>query len=443
MLLPSLLKTESTDVRLRYGASEVYVRVREAPDSLSSSTAGASADDPLVIQVAEGIVETLCIRTEPVYRLRRPHPDVLEIGPVMGLLLGNRNHWYTDWYLSREPERVTSVYPHTGGLICAFSPRNVSLVDRCAYGLWYNARQGKWCFDALPLPSVIWRRSFKCEPGAVRRLQQATGARVFNSRRFDKWELYNIAGRDPDLLKHLPETTMVQGSADVFAMIKRHKSVVLKPSDLSRGRGIMFVARRPGRYVLTSYRNGAVTATSMSKAALTELLDTQVVGRRYLCQQRINLAQIDGGPFDVRIVMQRSPRGLWQCSGIECRVAGRGHLLTNIAMGGKALRLGQAVAAAFGGALDPAAVEARVVDLSTRLCFVLDQTGENFGEFGVDVALDAAGNAWLIEANVIPTFKGFRSIDMNLYRRLLATPLLYANHLAGFGEDLDGTVLSD
>lgn len=360
---------------------------------------------------------------------------------MLGLLLGNRNHWYTDWYLSREPERVAQVYPETGGLICAFSPRNISLINRCAYGLWYDGRQGHWHFGALPLPSVVWRRSFKCDADAVRRLQRATGARVFNSRRFDKWELYTILSKDAAFRRHLPETAQVSEAGDVLGMLDHHPDVVLKPADLSRGRGILFVKRTERDYLLTDCRSEAEVSLPLGRAALADFVDAEIVGRRYLCQQRINLARIDGAPFDVRVVMQKSPQEEWQCSGIECRLAGAGHSLTNIAAGGHATTLAEATARAFGPAPKPDQVYRRVVRLSERLCCLLDATGETFAEFGVDVGLDVTGKAWLIEANVIPTFKGFRAIDMKLYRRLLSAPLFYANHLAGFGEDDDGTNL--
>lgn len=395
-----------------------------------------------MLQVAHGVIECLSIRPEPVYRLK-VDGELLELGPVLGLLLGNRNHWYTSTYLNRESERVTEVYPHTGGPICAFSPRNVSLVDQCAYGLFYNPHRERWAFGRLPLPSAIHRRSFRCDQAVVDRLRQKTGAKIFNARRYDKWDLYTILQQDSTFRQHLPETVRVTDAQSVLALLERHPRVVLKPADLSRGRGILFVERgERSVYHLTDCRaSGPARQSTLRPAQLSGLVEAQLVGRRYLCQQRINLARINGAPFDVRVVMQRSPRGDWRCQGIECRVAGFGHILTNITQGGYALHLEDAAAAAFGPAVSPAALRRTVVQVSERLCHLLDATGELFGEFGVDIGLDEAAGVWLIENNVVPTFKGFLSLDHDLYRRLLAAPLLYANFLAGFGgEDIEGTV---
>jgi glutathione synthase/RimK-type ligase-like ATP-grasp enzyme len=73
------------------------------------------------------------------------------------------------------------------------------------------------------------------------------------------------------------------------------------------------------------------------------------------------------------------------------------------------------------------------MEIAHRLCRVLDETGEHFAEWGIDLALDRSGHLWIIEANVIPTFKGFAALDGDLYRRLLAAPMRYAADLAGFG----------
>lgn len=423
-----------TAVYLRYGAGEAQVRVAVRPGA-GSPGAGSRPDHPAPLAVSPRVIRQLYIRTEPVYRCR--HTDGgIEIGPVIGMLLGNRNHWYTHEYLSREPERVTGVYPRTGGLFCAFSPRNVSLLEWCAYGLFYDPGAARWRYGPVPLPAVIQRRSFHCDPAAPQRLQRATGARIFNSRRYDKWQLFELLRREPVLRRHVPETVQVTDGQEVLGQLQRHRSVVLKPAALSRGRGILFVERKGRTYQLIDCRDAtAGRSESLSRAGLLNFLDSHVVRRRYLSQQRIHLARLGDSPFDVRVVMQRNPRGHWRCNGIECRVAGEGWLVTNIAFGGTARNLADTVVAAFGGRLSPDGARGMVVSLSERLCYLLDRTGETFAELGVDIGLDRSGKAWLIEANVLPTFKGFQAMDPDTYRRLLAAPLLYAAGVAGFGEE--------
>lgn len=382
--------------------------------------------------VSPEVLRRLHIRTEPVYRLRADGESV-EIGPVLGLLLGNRTNWYDDAYMQREPERVTDAYRRTGGLFCALSPRNCSVADGCAYGLFFDPREARWRYGALPVPAVIHRRSFHTSPDMVARIR---GAHLFNSRRFTKWELHQLISKDPALRSHLPITMEVTEGPEVFSLLRRVTSVVLKPAHLSRGRGILFVVRDGRKFRVTDCREeGPERQSVLTKPELQTLIARELVGHRYLAQQRINLAEIEGAPFDLRVVMQRGPDGQWSEHAIECRLAGRGNLVTNIAQGGRALTLGDALAQAFGGAVDPAVAEAQALDLAGRVCRVLDSTGEHFAEWGIDLALDRSGRLWFIETNVVPTFKGFEALDPELYRRLLSAPMRYAAALAGFREE--------
>lgn len=394
---------------------------------------------PAQVLIHKAVIDRLKIRTEPVYRIRA-RDGVLEIGPVIGMLLGPRNHWYDHRYLFREAERVTEVYPRTGGLLIAFSPRNYSAVDDCAYGLFFDPPAGEWRYSALPVPAVLHRRSFQTDAEWVRRIEKR-GTCIFNSRRYTKWELHQVLSQDAEFRNHLPETVLVHDGSEVFPLLERHGSIIVKPSDLSRGRGILFVRQDGERYDLTDCRESPARVSTHDRESLQRYLGEAVAGRRYLAQEKIDLAKIGGAPFDIRVVMQRGPRGAWACTGIECRLAGEGQMLTNIAQGGRALWLHEAIALTFGPDTDPAPLEAEVRAVAAEVCRLMDETGERFGEWGMDLAFDRSRKIWFIETNVVPSFKGFTLLDRVIYRRLLAAPLLYANFLAGFGGDRRGANL--
>jgi len=415
---------------LRYGVAERSINVTGLKRMRNSDR-----ERPIKVLMAPELIVDLCVKTEPIYRLKvNKKSRVIEIGPVMGMLLGYRSHWYGQGWLNREAERVTKVYPHTGGLIVAFSPRSLSLVERCAYGLYWDPLKQDWKFGQLPLPSVLHRRSFQTADHTIQAMCKETGIRCFNSRRYNKLEFYQLLSQDPLFQAHLPETIEVHQSTHVMGLVECYGSVILKPAALSRGRGILFLAQGRGRLQLMDCRvEGTPKWRDLTTASLKRLVDQELAPAFYLCQQRIDLALIDGRPFDIRIVMQRNEIGQWGCSGIECRLAGSGRLVTNIATGGYALSLPDSVHRSFDGSLDADQVNQRIEMICYRLCQALDHTGESFGELGIDIALDRNGHEWIIEANVLPTFKGFMTLDHPCYQRLLAAPLLYANWLSGFG----------
>lgn len=171
---------------MRYGVSKRSVTVMGLHRIKHSDR-----KSPVKVLIAADLITDLCIKTEPVYR---PKVDKklksIEIGPVMGMLLGYRSHWYGQEWLGREAERVTKVYPHTGGLVVAFSLRSLSIKDQCAYGLYWNPLQHAWKFDQLPIPSVMHRCSFQTEDRVIQAMCDETGIKYFNSRRYNKLEFY-------------------------------------------------------------------------------------------------------------------------------------------------------------------------------------------------------------------------------------------------------------
>lgn len=113
-------------------------------------------------------------------------------------------------------------------------------------------------------------------------------------------------------------------------------------------------------------------------------------------------------------------------------------MITNISNGGRALELSEALTLAFGTEVDPIQVSKDIHSISMEFCKMMDQTGFHFAEFGLDLALDQQQHYWFIEANVRPTFKGFKTLDDRIYRRICYEPILYSASIAGFGwEDSD------
>ncbi|HEX3027243.1 MAG TPA: YheC/YheD family protein [Clostridia bacterium] len=74
----------------------------------------------------------------------------------------------------------------------------------------------------------------------------------------------------------------------------------------------------------------------------------------------------------------------------------------------------------------------KILDLCRKICVYLDTSGHHYAELGIDIAIDRDQNLWLIEANVFPSFKGFKKIDRETYLRIRYSPMIYARSLTGF-----------
>lgn len=389
-------------------------------------------DDPSIIGMSIGLRNKLLLPEILTYRVSADS-STIAIGPVIGLLLGSHIHRYNPKHMEKYTDRF-GIYHKIGGLIYAFSPRTVNWKERIAFGLYYDNASKCWEYGFFPLPEVIYRRDFHSNPSDIKRLLKETGGRLFNSCRFTKFDLYSYIDKNRELRGHLPPTQLTQDVDQVFEFIEEQSSVILKPIDLSRGRGIVIIEKSEDSYKITDYRLMLPVVTVCKESALRNFLtENKALFNKYLMQKFLTLAAIDNCPFDIRIVMQKNAGKLWRCSGIECRVSKKGSHITNISRGGYALSLDKAIQLSFGECSK--AFSERIINFCRMFCNYMDRTGEHFSEFGIDVALDREQNLWLIEANVFPSFKGFKKMDMETYYNIRYTPLLYALSLTGFGDE--------
>jgi glutathione synthase/RimK-type ligase-like ATP-grasp enzyme len=390
-----------------------------------------SFEKPGRIQLTEQLRDELLIAESPVYQVEIANSRII-FGPVIGFLLGNATHRYNPVHMMKYSDRF-GIYGQVGGLIYAFSPKFINWRNRTVYGLYYNQETALWEYGCFPFPEVIYRRDFHSDPDVIQRLLEYTGGRLFNSYRFTKYELHNFIKLNGELKNHLPPTEYSLEFDQIKKFILRHHKVILKPIDLSRGRGICIVEKIGDKYKVIDFRCKQPTVYELYNDELLEhFFDVyQDLFDKYLIQKYIPLSRIGNSPFDIRVVMQKRPDKNWGCTGIECRVSNNGYL-TNISRGGYALPLGEALQRAY--TMDDGALRMQINELCLKFCLYMDTFGEHFAEFGLDIAIDTDKRLWLIEANVFPSFKGFKKIDPDTYLAIRYTPLLYAVSLTRFGQ---------
>ena len=416
---------------IRFGREEIPVAVGYDDDIRLDDT--TTFEKPGVLRMTSALRERLRMPEPLVYQVMRSG-GALAAGPVIGLLLGVHTGRYDPRHMQKYSDRL-GVYPQVGGLIYAFSPKSVNWENHTAYGLYYNIGTALWEYGCFPLPEVIYRRDFHSDPAVVGRLAEYTGGRLFNSYRFTKYELFNAIRADSRLRMFLPATELSRDFGQMREFMEWYPRVILKPVDLSRGRGICVIEHVGRGYRVSDYRcRFPMVKTFRNDAALKQFFEENPsFFHKYLIQQYLRLAKIGNSCFDIRVVMQKDRRRQWGCSGIECRVSGEGSHLTNISRGGNALTLEDALEQSFGK--NYGELPENIHSFCRRFCDYMDTQGGHFAEFGMDIAVDVNKNLWLIEANVFPSFKGIKRIDLKTYLAIRYTPLLYALSLSGFGED--------
>lgn len=422
----------SESVPIIFGGKEISADVEYNDDLILEDN--SCYENPGIIRISTKLKDKLLIQESLTYQIKLSDSSII-IGPVIGLLLGIHTHRYNPKHMGKYSDRFGS-YNKVGGLIYAFSPKWIDWKKHTTYGLFYNIDSTIWEYGCFPLPEVIYRRDFHSNPKHIKKLIEFTKGRLFNSHRFTKFDLYNYINENEELSKYLPPTELSIEYEQIKKFIDKYQKVIMKPVDLSRGRGICIIEKTDLGYKLSDYRyKTAVMSTYEDSEALENFFNlNQNLFNKYLIQKFLSLARIENSLFDVRVVMQKNQSKIWQCTGIECRVSCKNSLLTNISRGGYALSLDEALHLSFDS--DHEIIANKIMNFSNKFCEYMDKMGHHFAEFGLDVAIDINKNIWLIEANVFPSFKGFKKMDRDTYLDIRHTPLLYALSLTDLGQDI-------
>ena len=389
---------------------------------------------PLEVFVSSELVRRMQIPMDFVYQMKFETEKVM-IGPTIGFLLGEKNHFYNPEYMEKYNDRF-SEYEKFGGLVIAFSTRSVDWDRKMVYGFIYDPMNNCWKYGSAPIPSTLYRRNFHQSQKSINQLKELTNNNLFNSYHFKKSDLC-LLQNDPRIKKHVPTTQLLLEYDQLVDFIAENQKVIVKPVSLSRGRGILIIESNQligeDGYTLNDYCDKVPVGHNINDSyQLKEMLNTLGVFKQgYLFQRYIPLLKVKDRPFDVRVVMQKYEYNKWKCTGIECRVAGEKQDLTNIARGGEAMTLFDVVYESK-LALSYSQVYISILNLCYKFCVLMDKEQEHYGEFGLDIALDEAGYPWILEANIFPSFKGFKVMDYETYLKIRSQPLLYSVYLQGF-----------
>ncbi|MBE4909424.1 YheC/YheD family protein [Bacillus luteolus] len=428
--LPNWLAIEVQNTTFLYfGNQKLKVNVRTFH---SKKTDNHSYNNPLKINCSQDLLDVLHIPDEVPYKLYVKE-GIIHLGPVIGLLLGEQHYYYHHRHMQEYSDAVRN-YNQIGGLVIAFKECSIDWDKKCLFGLYYHSESKKWHYQKLPIPSVIYRRGYKSNQQVAEKLSRYTNDKVFNSFRYDKWELHKELSNNVKFKQYLPDTYKLENQHDVLKLLHETSKIILKPSDLSRGRGIYIFKKQTSDSILAvDYNEGNKREFTIPNWAIEDYLSQEnLLSKNYILQPYLDLAKIEGNPWDIRVVMQKNIKSGWQCSGIECRVAGKNQFVTNISRGGMALPIKMALEESFGPSVHSNLLKTNVIAAAQHFCEIMDETGEHFAEFGLDLAFDVNQKLWFIEANMRPTFNGFKKMDMANYYYICQNPIRYAAAVDGF-----------
>ncbi|AWB45821.1 hypothetical protein DCC85_17610 [Paenibacillus sp. CAA11] len=286
----------------------------------------------------------------------------------------------------------------------------------------------------LKIPLVIHNRAIYKDPAAIQKLQRllARGVIVFNSNnRYGKQEIYNLLSKDPELASCLPMSHPAN-SASMQMMMHRYKDLILKPDRGSVGRGIYRLQKAQYGWKLV-YPEGRKRSywkeQPLRQGALPGWLIRRFSKTPYLVQQRLDLAEVDGRPFDLRVTVQRGLHGSWGITGMFAKLSAPGRFLSNIAQGGTPYPAELLIKQALPSTAAVDALE-RTRSLALAAASRLSHELPILADLGIDIGITQDGQAYIIECNGRDQRYGFRQAGMTeAWEASYDQPMSYAAYL--------------
>ncbi len=363
--------------------------------------------------------------------------NTMRIGPVVGIMaetsrLPQKPFGNQTFFIKQLLQSGNSI-----GQICfAFSPYSIDWKNKNVYG--YSWGDKGWIKGRFPLPDVVYpreRANSSTKQNIRKRLERA-GAKLLNSGLIGKWQSYRILSQNPNLIPYIPDTRLLNSFKQVDNMVKKYSAVYLKPVAGSQGKNIIRIIKRKNDSVYRyQYQlNGKpVKGSASSLAQLRSCLKPVMGNRAYIAQKQINLLQSANNITDVRILVQKDDSGVWDVTGMACRVGSPGSITSNISSGGRGQKLVDTLKDKFPDADKQLSIIEKLNYVSIEVCRTLERAIGNCGEMGVDIGIDKGGEVWFIEANLRPARQIFNLIGEKKTRLLsVERPMLYCRHLAGF-----------
>jgi hypothetical protein len=232
-----------------------------------------------------------------------------------------------------------------------------------------------------------------------------------------KWGCWRFFHKVPAIRPYLPQTGTLTLPA-LRTYLANSQAVYVKPSAGFGGRGITKVWRTKTGYAFVQER-GVPMRTATVEELYRRLRANARPNITYIVQRGITLAEINGRPYDIRLMMMRV-HGKWQYVGMLAKVAGPNSVITNIGRGkGDVTDIDTALRRSLG--LSDVQIERlkkEMIALGYQTCQRFDDW-KRYYQIGLDLAVDKNGKLWMIEENTRPAHSLFAKLkDKSMYNRI-------------------------
>jgi len=233
-----------------------------------------------------------------------------------------------------------------------------------------------------------------------------------------KWSKTKILMRSKDMSRYVPVTVKLN-KGSLQKMLNLYKMVYVKPEFGTMGMGVIRVEKFAVRGKF-AYRCqlGFQSHTFHQYDQLYRMIEKIKLKRGYLVQRGIHLLKFKQRPFDVRVMVQQSPAGRWETTGVIGRVAHPRKIVTNYHSGGTPFPM-EVLLSAYMPTKQKAKFNGMLANLGHKIAVHFHRALPGFKEIGVDIGIDKHLKPWIIEVNSRPDPYIFNRLkNKSMYRKI-------------------------
>ncbi|WP_353893793.1 YheC/YheD family protein [Proteinivorax hydrogeniformans] len=291
-----------------------------------------------------------------------------------------------------------------------FSIIELDIKSKSITGLYWSDKDNLWLKNDFPLPDILYLRSTpgKMYKGKFSKLIKEINIKkglIINYPAFDKIDVFKKLNTVELAQKYLPDTTPFKSFNTLKIMLTKYTCVYLKASQGRKGQQVMRIKRDCNcgfeySYYLQSKINAKGKIIKRKADSFGQLrlpISNFFKNNSVLIQKGIELLEFDGSPIDLRAELQRTKYGKVKITGISVRV---GKVNSPITTHFKAYEFG----AFFKNKLNYS--QQRIEHLKTKIYrflfiiyYCLEYHYGEYGEIGIDFAVDHNDKIWFIESN--------------------------------------------
>ncbi|MCY9662669.1 YheC/YheD family protein [Paenibacillus chondroitinus] len=244
-----------------------------------------------------------------------------------------------------------------------------------------------------------------------------------------KLGLHLFYSKDPHIRAYLPPTAVLNRDS-FYRLMRRYKSVYIKPNMSHMGKGIMKAWSIDKEYRFVKVKGDVKSFRNLKSAYNT--IQKQTSKDLYIVQKTIHLAKIKTRPFDIRVMMMRNSQNNWQYTGMLAKVAGRSSVITNVNRGGGyVIPIEHALDTSLRLTHEQQHRTIKdLIDLSHRICHRFNRYKYS-SQIGIDFGIDQHHKIWIIEVNFdYPSHDLFNKLkDKKMYRKIKSLRNMYLKAL--------------